>query len=122
LAEQEGAATLEKLRKGENVQLTWSAPKMVSRRDAQNVPAELVRRVLAADASKLPAYVGTPIQDAGYLLVRITKVVEGKPTGDEKQSEARTASMLGVADYESFVASLKGKADITVNAANLEKK
>jgi hypothetical protein len=54
--------------------------------------------------------------------MRITKVVEGKPAGDEKQNEARTAGMLGVAEYEAYVASLKGKADITVNGANLEKK
>ena len=122
LAEQEGSATLEKLRKGENVQLAWSAPKMVSRRDTQGFPPELARRVVAADVSKLPAYLGVPIQDAGYLLMRITKVVEGKPAGDEKQSEARSAGMLGMADYEAYVASLKGKADISVNSANLEKK
>jgi hypothetical protein len=29
--------------------------------------------------------------------------------------------MLGAADYESYVASLKGRADIEVNSANLEK-
>jgi len=122
LAEQEGNATLEKLRKGDNVQLAWSAPKMVSRRDTQGMPGEFVRRVVAADTSKLPAYIGMPIDDGGYLLMRITKVVEGKPAGDEKQAEQRTAGMLGVAEYEAYVASLKGKADITVNSANLEKK
>jgi peptidyl-prolyl cis-trans isomerase D len=122
LAEKEGIATLEKLKKGENVQVAWSAPKMVSRRDVQGLPADVARRVVAADVSKLPAYLGMPVEEAGYLLMRISKVVEGKPAGDEKQYEARTASMLGVADYEAYVASLKGKADITVNAANLEKK
>jgi hypothetical protein len=54
--------------------------------------------------------------------MRITKVMEGKPSADDKQAESRTAGMLGMADYEAYVASLKGKADITVNAANLEKK
>jgi len=122
LAEQEGTATLEKLRKGENVQLAWSAPRMVSRRDAQGLPGELLRRVVSADTTKLPAYVGMPIEEAGYLLMRITKVVEGKPSADEKQAEQRTAGMLGMAEYEAYVASLKGKADITVNSANLEKK
>jgi peptidyl-prolyl cis-trans isomerase D len=122
LAEQEGAATLEKLRKGENLQLAWSAPKMVSRRDTQGLPGEIVRRVVAADTTKLPAYIGMPIEEAGYLLMRITKVVEGKPAADAKQLEQRTAGMLGAAEYEAYVASLKGKADITVNSANLEKK
>ena len=54
--------------------------------------------------------------------MRISKVVEGKPAGDDKQQEQRVSGMLGAADYEAYVASLKGKADITVNAANLEKK
>jgi peptidyl-prolyl cis-trans isomerase D len=122
LAEQEGTATLEKLRKGEDVQLAWSAPKLVSRRDAQGFPADLVRRVVAADVSKLPTYIGAPVEGAGYLLMRITKVVEGKPAADEKQNEQRVAGMLGVAEYEAYVASLKGRADISINAANLEKK
>ena len=122
LAEKEGIDTFEKLKKGEDVQLAWSSPKLVSRRDAQGLPADILRRVVAADVSKLPAYVGAPIEGAGYLLMRITKVVEGKPAADEKQQEQRVAGMLGAADYEAYVASLKGKADITVNAANLEKK
>jgi peptidyl-prolyl cis-trans isomerase D len=122
LAEQEGTATLEKLKKGGDVQLAWSAPKMVSRRDAQGLPVEVARRVVAADVTKLPTYFGMPVEGAGYLLMRITRVVDGKPATDEKQSEARTAGMLGAAEYEAYVASLKGKADITVNAANLEKK
>jgi peptidyl-prolyl cis-trans isomerase D len=122
LAEKEGIDTFEKLKKGEDVQLAWSSPKLVSRRDAQGLPADILRRVVAADVTKLPAYIGAPIEGAGYLLMRITKVVEGKPAGDEKQQEQRVAGMLGAADYEAYVASLKGKADITVNAANLEKK
>jgi peptidyl-prolyl cis-trans isomerase D len=122
LAEKEGIDTFEKLKKGEDVQLAWSSPKLVSRRDAQGLPADVLRRVVAADVTKLPAYVGTPIEGAGYLLMRITKVVEGKPATDEKQQEQRVSGMLGLADYEAYVASLKGKADITVNAANLEKK
>ncbi|HUQ75968.1 MAG TPA: SurA N-terminal domain-containing protein [Burkholderiales bacterium] len=122
LAQQDGQSKLEQLRKGENVELAWSAPKMVSRRDAQGLPPELVRRAVAADASKLPAYDGMPIDEAGYLLMRITKVVEGKPAADDKQADARVANMVGAAEYEAYVASLKGRADISVNAANLEKK
>ena len=39
LAEQEGKAKLEELKKGETPSLTWSAPKLVSRRAAQGMPA-----------------------------------------------------------------------------------
>jgi peptidyl-prolyl cis-trans isomerase D len=123
LAEQDGAAKLEQLKKGENPALTWSAPRMVSRRAAQGLQGEVLRKVVAADAAKLPAYVGMAIPETGYLIVRITKVVEGEPpAAGDKQFEARATGMQGAADYEAYVASLKGRASISVNAANLEKK
>ena len=122
LAEKEGSAKLAGLQKGENAGLAWSAPKLVSRRDAQGLPGEVLRRVVAADASKLPAYLGMPMGDAGYLLLRITKVVEGKPPAEDKQREARVAAAIGGAEFEAYLASLKGRADISINTANLEKK
>jgi peptidyl-prolyl cis-trans isomerase D len=82
----------------------------------------VLRRVVAADASKLPAYLGMPMGDAGYLLLRITKVVEGKPPAEDKQREARVAAAIGGAEFEAYLASLKGRADISINSANLEKK
>ena len=122
LAEKEGSAKLAELQKGENAGLTWSAPKLVSRRDAQGLPGEVLRKVVAADAAKLPAYLGMSVGDAGYLLLRITKVVEGKPAPDEKQREARVAATIGGAQFEAYLASLKGRADISINTANVEKK
>jgi len=122
LAEQEGMAKLEQLKKGENAAVAWGAPKMVSRRSAQGLPAEILRQVVAADASKLPTYIGVSVPDQGYVILRITKVVEGQAPADEKQAEARAAAAQGGADYESYLASLKGRASISVNSANLEKK
>lgn len=121
LAHKEGEAKLAALRKGDNAVSSWSAAKQVSRQDAQGLPAEALRRVVAANVSKLPAYVGLPARD-GYLLLRISKVIEQTPKGQEKQLEAQAAQMLGAADYEAYVASLKSKADISVDSANLEKK
>ncbi len=122
LAEQEGTAKLAQLQKGENAAVTWSAPKLVSRRDAQGLPGEVLRKVVAADTSRLPAYIGMPVGDAGYLLLRITKVIEGKPPAEDKQREARVAATIGGAEFEAYLASLKGRADISISAANLEKK
>jgi peptidyl-prolyl cis-trans isomerase D len=120
LARKEGEAKLAELRKGAAA-ATWSTPREVSRRDAAGLPADALRRVVAADVSKLPAYVGLPTND-GYLLIRISKVSEAPVQGDAKQLAEQTGQMLGAADYESYVASLKGSADISVNSANLEKK
>ncbi|HEX9431154.1 MAG TPA: SurA N-terminal domain-containing protein [Burkholderiales bacterium] len=125
LAEQEGKARLEQLKKGETPSVTWSAPKLVSRRAAQGMPAEVVRQVVAVDVSKLPTYVGMSIGETGYVILRISKVVEGEAAADkqaEKQTEARAANLVGAAEFEAYVASLKGRADIKINSANLEKK
>ena len=120
MARKEGEAKLAELRKGA-APVAWSAPREVSRREAGGLSAEVLRRVVAADVSKLPAYVGLPTND-GYLLVRISKVTDAPPQGDAKELTQQTEQMLGSADYQSFVASLKGSADISINTANLEKK
>ncbi len=122
LAEQDGAAKLAQLKKGENAALTWGPPKMVSRRNAQGLPAEILREVVAADVSKLPAYLGVRVPDQGYAILRISKVVEGQAPTDEKQAEARASSAQAGADYESYVATLKARASISISSANLEKK
>ena len=85
----------------------------------------MVRQVVAADVSKLPAYIGTSVADTGYVILRISRVVEGEAAADkpgDKQTEARAANLVGVAQFEAYVASLKGRADIKINSANLEKK
>jgi peptidyl-prolyl cis-trans isomerase D len=122
MAEKDGMDKLALLQKGENPSLAWGAPKLVSRRDAQGLPAEVLRKVVAADVQKLPAYVGMLMGDSGYLIARITKVAEGKPSAeDDKQREARLESTLGSSEFEAYVSSLKGRASISINSANLEK-
>lgn len=121
LAEKDGMAKLAALQKGEQASVTWSPPKIVSRRDAQGFPQEVLRRVVAANTAKLPAYVGMAIPDQGYAILRISKVIQ-PPTKEDKERETQTANALGAAEFEAYVASLKGRADISINSANLEKK
>jgi peptidyl-prolyl cis-trans isomerase D len=122
LALKEGVAKLEQLRKGGDAGVKWSAPRLVSRREAQGLSANVLRQVIAADATKLPAYVGVPLPDAGYVLVRISKVVEEPVKESDPQVVSRAAGLYGNAQYEAFVESLRGRADIEVRATALEKK
>jgi peptidyl-prolyl cis-trans isomerase D len=122
LAEKDGAAKLEQLRKGADAGLKWGAPRTVSRRNSQGLPAEVLRQVVAADVGKLPAYVGMPVADAGYLLLRISKVVDADPKELDAQNAQRAAGLAGASQYEAYVASLRGRASIEVNPANLERK
>lgn len=122
LARRDGEAKLEQLRKGATAAgVKWGAPMTVSRRDPQKLPGEVLRPVMAADTSKLPAYIGLPVGDAGYMLVRVSKVVEGDPkqSGDPLP---RAAGLAGAAQFEAYLASLRKQADISVNPSNLEKK
>jgi len=121
LAEQDGASKLAQLQKGEQASVTWSAPKLVSRRDAQGLPNDVLRKVVAADASKLPAYIGLPMSGLGYTILRISKVLPGQPADDPGRDQ-RVANAVGQADFEAFLTSLKGRADISINSGNFEKK
>ena len=122
LAYKDGVARLERLKKGEDAGVSWGPVRTVSRREAQGLPADVLRRVVSAEVSKLPAYVGVPIPDAGYLLLRISKVVEVDPQALDPQVSARIAGMVGAAQYEAYVASLRSRADIELRPANLETK
>lgn len=122
LALKDGTAKLEQLRKGTDPGVQWGLPRMVSRRDAQGLPVNVLRQVVAADVAKLPAYLGIPIADAGYVLLRISRVVEEPVRESDPQVTMRAAGLFGNAQYEAYVSSLRSRADIEIKAASLEKK
>lgn len=122
LAQKEGAAKLEQLRKGADAGLKWSAPKTVSRREPQGLGGAALRAVVSADVAKLPAYVGVPLPEAGYLLLRISKVIEADPKQQAQASSVRTSALLGASQYEAYVDSLRRQASISINQATLQAK
>jgi peptidyl-prolyl cis-trans isomerase D len=122
LARKDGEAKLEQLRKGTDPGIKWSATKLVSRRDAQGLPSEFLAPVVAADVSKLPAYVGIPIPQAGYLLMRITKVIDAEPKDKGADFDARAGQLFGASQYQAYLGSLRSRADIEIKKENLEKK
>jgi len=121
-AQKDGAAKLEQLRKGTDPGIKWGPARTVSRREPQGLPGELLRAVVSADVSKLPAYIGMPVPDAGYVLVKISKVIDVDPKDMSAETNQRVAGLFGSAQYQAYVESLKQRADIEVNNANLEKK
>lgn len=124
LARQAGEATLAELRKGGAAGLGWSAPKAVSRRSPQGVPAGALRQILAADPGKLPAYLGAERGTEGYMLYRVVKPLEPEPKTEAQQAaeRARAAQFAGARQLDAYVASLRERADIEVRQGNLEKK
>jgi peptidyl-prolyl cis-trans isomerase D len=94
----------------------------VSRRDAQGMPVNVLRQVVSADTAKLPVYLGIPVPDAGYVLLRISKVIEEDVKDSDPQITARAAGLYGNAQYEAYLESLRARADIEINSKNLETK
>ena len=123
LAQKDGAAKLGRLRKGEAVDVKWGPASVVSRRDAQGMPREVLAAAVAVDASKLPAYAGMDLP-GGYLLLRISKVMEADPKdlGPEAERELRADRVYGGSEYDAYLASLRSRADISVKQENLERK
>jgi peptidyl-prolyl cis-trans isomerase D len=123
LAQKDGAAKLERLRKGEDAGVKWGPARSVSRREAQGMQAPLLEAAVTADTSKLPAYAGVPVPGAGYVLLKITKVTDVEPAKErEPELEARAGGLYGSAQYDAYIASLRSRADISVKQENLERK
>ncbi len=124
LAQQEGEAKLGALRKGGDAGVKWGAPKAVSRRSPQGVPSTALRQIVAADAAKLPAYVGAERGEEGYMLYRVGRLLEAEPKPEAQKTAdiARAAQQAGAEQLDAYVASLRARARVAVNKANLEKK
>jgi len=120
LARKEGAAMLEQAKSTGDAALKWGPALQISRRSAAGLPQEAVRRVLSADASKLPAYVGVDRGDRGYAVYRVTRVLPPEPQNNEEL--ARLERQAGEAQVEAYVASLRARAKVEVNRASLGKR
>jgi peptidyl-prolyl cis-trans isomerase D len=81
-----------------------------------------MRQVFGADTAKLPAYVGIPMPDAGYILLRVSRVVDEPAKEADPQAAVRAASLYGNAQYEAFVDSLRSRADIEIRPGSLTEK
>jgi len=122
LALKDGSAKLEALRKGQDAGVKWSAPRMISRRESQGMAPNVARQVFGADTSKLPAYIGVPLPDAGYVLLRVSRVVDEPAKEVDPQAALRASGLYGNAQYEAFVESLRSRADIEIRSENLTEK
>jgi len=78
--------------------------------------------IVAADVSRLPAYVGIAVPGAGYLLIRISKVTEADPGERTPESSARAGQLFGASQYDAYLTSLRSRAEIEIRQESLEKK
>ena len=77
-----------------------------------------------ANPDKLPAYTGGINDRGGYSIVKVLQVIT-PPESDKARvdtASSRLSDQLGRELLAAYVASLKAKADVKINQANLEKK
>ncbi len=122
LAESEGRAALEKLKKGETVAMSWSASQTVTLQKRQGLHPEAAQSVFGADTAKLPAYAGVPVSQGRFVIYRITKVKDITETTPEQRKALakQLAQMIGQEQYIAYLASLREHADVKIDKKKLE--
>jgi peptidyl-prolyl cis-trans isomerase D len=122
-----GQAQLEKLAKGEKVDLDWSAVRTVSRMHAPNLSGEARAAVFSAPVSKLPAYAGAKVP-GGFALYRIDQV---RPFDEKvsKETESRVralrqhyAEVVAQEELVGWLAALRQRYPVSINTAVVDRK
>jgi peptidyl-prolyl cis-trans isomerase D len=124
LALKQGRELLAKLKQGDTVAVNWGAAKLVSRENAQGYAGQLLATVFRADAGKLPAYTGSENAQGGFVLLKITRVVDSDSVDSAKRKaiSEELHQMVGQEELNAYIAGLKLKADVKVQQDQLEKK
>jgi peptidyl-prolyl cis-trans isomerase D len=116
-AQKQGQATLEKLRKGEDAGLKWSAAQMVTRESREGLSPDAAQAVFSADPAKLPGFVGVEAPGGRYVVYRVSKVVD-VPSVDPEQRKQLAKQLEPLAGQESYavrIQSLRQNADVKVD-------
>jgi peptidyl-prolyl cis-trans isomerase D len=124
LAVKAGKEALARLQKGEDAGVTWGVPLALSRQRPAGLPDYAVRTAFQADTSRLPAYVGVENPRGGYLILRISKVIEAPPPTDAQRRfyGDQLRQLVSQEQLGAFLASAKAKEGVTLRAEKLEKK
>jgi peptidyl-prolyl cis-trans isomerase D len=125
LAQKTAKEKLALLEQGKDAGLSFGKPVTLTRNQAQpGFPPDALIKIFQANASKLPAYVGAPAESGSFSVYKVIQVVT-PPAPDPERLKAfnnRIGDQVGHELFNAYLASLKSKADVKINQANLEKK
>lgn len=124
LAQKAGQAKLALLEGGKDAGVSFGKPVTVSRnRPQEGYPQPALTAIFQADAAKLPAYAGSVNERGGYSLYRIERVIAPPPPDAARLTafSNRVGEAIGRELATANVASLRGKSEVKINQAALEK-
>lgn len=114
LAQKAGAEKLAALQKSGDA-TDFAAAKLVSRSKDEGINPVALRKVLGADASKLPAYVGVDVPGLGYGIYRIAKVQQGALNQARRDAEKEQLNQIqSQQEMYAYVEMLKNKAKVKI--------
>jgi peptidyl-prolyl cis-trans isomerase D len=99
-------------------------PRLVSRDNAQGYTGVPLAEIFKADVARLPAYAGAENAQGGFLVFKITRVVDSANVDPAKRKAAsdELRQVVGQEELNAYVSSLRLKSDIKVQQDQLEKK
>jgi peptidyl-prolyl cis-trans isomerase D len=115
LAKKAGEAKLAEVREKGNAS-GFSAPKMVSRANNQDLRGEAFTAVMKADVTKLPVNLGVELPTQGYAVYRINRVAQ-PATKDDAQRRAQQqqiANALAQQEMSAYIEALKEKSKVEI--------
>jgi peptidyl-prolyl cis-trans isomerase D len=115
LAKEAGEAKLAELRKQPN-DAGFAPVKSISRSKPEGLPPSAVNAIMRTPADKLPSYVGTEIENAGYLVAQIVSSKVGDAgSADQRIAQDRVlAQQAAAADEIAYAEGLKARHNVKI--------
>ena len=122
LAKEAGEARLAELRKQPS-DAGFGPARMVSRSNPQGLPPGALNAIMRAPADQLPAFIGTEVDGAGYLIAQIVaKKVGAAETAEQREARNRVlAQQAAAADEITYAEGLKARHNVKILKAEFQK-
>jgi len=124
LAHKAGQEKLALLEEGKTSGLTFGKPVTLMRNQPQpGYPPSALTMIFQADSGKLPAYVGAGNERGGFSIYRVLRVIPPAAPDASKITTFtnRVGDQLGRELMSAYAASLRTRAEVKINEANLER-
>jgi peptidyl-prolyl cis-trans isomerase D len=125
LAQKTGKEKLALLEQGNDAGVSFGKPVNLTRNQPQpGFPPDALIKIFQTNANKLPAYVAAPTERGTYSIYKVLQVIAPPSPDPErlKTFNSRIGDQVGHELFNAYLASLKSKADVKINQANLDKK
>lgn len=124
LVEEEGKATLARLKAGDDKAVSWSPTVLVSLQKPSGLQPEAAREVFSADPAALPAYVGMPVSNGRFVIYRVGKVLDPPPLADDQRKALarQMAQIVAQQQFDAYLQTVRAGAGVEIDPTKVERK